>query len=315
MNRLLAALALLAAPLIASSALSAEVTVRETKDGAEVLIDGELFTRYLKKSGAKPILYPIIGPDEMRMTRNYPMTDATADEKSDHIHHRSFWFTHGAVNDSDFWAETGDKLGTTEHREFKKLSSGEEGEIVAASDWVDHNGKTILNDVRSYKFGVLGDARYIDLDVKLTATDAPVKFGDTKEGSFGIRVPGAMKVEAHKGGELVNSHGDKDLKAWGKQAPWVDYHGPVGDKQGGIAIMEHPSSFRAPTYWHVRTYGLFAANPFGVHDFEKDKSLDGSYTLAPGESIEFSYRVLLHAGDEKEADIAGAFKSYQAVKK
>ncbi|MCC9609671.1 PmoA family protein [Blastopirellula sp. JC732] len=315
MNRFLAALALLAAPLCAASALSAEVTVKETADGADVLIDGELFTRYLKKSGAKPILYPIIGPADMQMTRNYPMTEAGPDEKNDHIHHRSFWFTHGEVNDTDFWAETGDKLGTQEHTAFKKLASGQEGVIVADCDWVDHNGKKILKDERTYKFGVLGDARYIDLDVTLTATDAPVKFGDTKEGSFGIRVAGTMKVEAKKGGEIVNSHGDKDVKAWGKPAPWVDYHGPVGDKKGGVAILEHPSSFRAPTYWHVRTYGLFAANPFGLHDFKGDKSLDGSYTLSPGESIKFSYRVLLHAGDEKDADVAGAFEAYQATKK
>lgn len=315
MIRTLAALALLAAPLCVSPTLAAEVAVKETPTGADVLIDGNLFTRYVKKSGAKPILYPIIGPGEMPMTRNYPMTAAGPDEKNDHIHHRSFWFTHGAVNDTDFWAETGDKLGTIEHRGFKKLAGGEEGVIVADSDWVDRHGKTILKDERTYKFGVLGDARFIDLDVTLTATDAPVKFGDTKEGSFGIRVAGTMKVEAKKGGEIVNSHGDKDAKAWGKRAPWVDYHGPIGAKTGGVAILEHPSSFRAPTYWHVRTYGLFAANPFGVHDFEGDKSQDGSYTLPPGQSITFSYRVLLHAGDEKAADVAGAFESYQALEK
>lgn len=315
MTRYLAALALLAATLFSTSASAADITVTETPDGADVKIDGELFTRYLKKSGAKPILYPIIGPAEMAMTRNYPMTEAGPDEKSDHIHHRSFWFTHGEVNDSDFWAEAGDKLGTIEHQSFKKLAGGEEGEIVADSVWIDRHGKKILKDERTYKFGVLGDARYIDLDVTLTATDAPVKFGDTKEGSFGIRVAGTMKVESKKGGAIVNSQGDKDLKAWGKKAPWVDYHGPVGDKTGGVAILEHPSSFRAPTYWHVRTYGLFAANPFGVHDFEGDKSLDGSYTLSPGESITFSYRVLLHRGNEKDADVAGAFESYQATKK
>ena len=83
----------------------------------------------------------------------------------------------------------------------------------------------------------------------------------------------------------------------------------------GLAILNHPTSFRFPTYWHVRTYGLFAANPFGVHDFEKDKSADGSQTLKPGESMTFRYRVLLHKGDEKKGKVQAVFDAYAAEKK
>jgi methane monooxygenase PmoA-like len=65
----------------------------------------------------------------------------------------------------------------------------------------------------------------------------------------------------------------------------------------------------------VRTYGLFAANPFGVHDFEKDGSKDGSHTLKPGESMAFRYRVLLHKGDEKKGKVGEAFDAYAAEKR
>ena len=33
--------------------------------------------------------------------------------------------------------------------------------------------------------------------------------------------------------------------------------GQVEGKVRGIAILNHPESFRHPTPWHVRTYGLF----------------------------------------------------------
>jgi len=34
-------------------------------------------------------------------------------------------------------------------------------------------------------------------------------------------------------------------------------------KTVGIAVFDHPSNPRHPTTWHVRDYGLFAANPLG----------------------------------------------------
>ena len=82
----------------------------------------------------------------------------------------------------------------------------------------------------------------------------------------------------------------------------------------GIAIMNHPDSFRYPTTWHVRDYGLFAANPFGIAAFTGDKTQDGSMTLEPGKSLRFRYRVIIHPGDYKTADIAKMYADYAAGK-
>ncbi len=75
-------------------------------------------------------------------------------------------------------------------------------------------------------------------------------------------------------------------------------------------MLNHPKSFRFPTYWHVRTYGLFAANVFGVKDFDPSASSDGSHVLEAGQSIWFGYRVIFHKGDEQAAKIADAFAEY-----
>ena len=80
-----------------------------------------------------------------------------------------------------------------------------------------------------------------------------------------------MDVKNKTGGRITNAEGLTDLKAWGQPSPWVDYVGPVHGKTVGIAILNHPRSFRYPTTWHVRDYGLFAANPFGWHDFNKHR--------------------------------------------
>ena len=68
---------------------AARFTVEKTDDGASVKLEGKLFTRYQKLFQNKPILHPVIGPTGKEMTR--PLGEG------DHVHHSSFWFTHGNV--------------------------------------------------------------------------------------------------------------------------------------------------------------------------------------------------------------------------
>jgi len=118
-----------------------------------------------------------------------------------------------------------------------------------------------------------------------------------------------MRVDRKTGGRIITSEGLENEQAWGKPAAWVDYHGPVGNETLGIAILNHPSSFRYPTHWHVRTYGLFAANPFGLHDFTGGKQR-GDHTMRKGDTFTLRYRVIFHRGDEKQGKIAEAFAAY-----
>jgi methane monooxygenase PmoA-like len=299
-----------------SNADAADVTAEKSDAGVVIKIDGQLFTEYVTNFNGTPILWPINGPTGEPMTRAHPMAEGSEAERKDHVHHRSLWFTHGDVNGLSFW-----HVETIKHREFVKIESGSKARVVTINDWIDGDGKTVCEDLRCLTFGVNGEARFIDYDVTLKATTGPVKIGDTKEGTMAIRVAGTMKVDADKklnpkwGGKIVNSDGLTDRGAWGKRAAWVDYHGPVNDKVVGVAIMNHPSSFRFPTYWHVRTYGLFAANPFGVHNFEESDKVDGSYTMAKGESIDLRYRFLFHIGDEKEGKVGAAFEAYSKEQK
>jgi hypothetical protein len=287
----------------------AEVTVEKSPNGAIVKIDGQLFTEYLIDSGGKPILWPIIGQTGKPMTRAYPMSKDDPKEKTDHPHHRSLWFTHGNVNGIDFWTEKKGN-GAIKHREFTKLDSGKTGLIVTNNDWLASDGNRLCQDQRTLRFGAETDCRWIDFAITIQALDKPVTFGDTKEGTFGLRLAESLSVDAKQGGQIVNSNGLLNNDTWGKAADWVDCHGPLDGQTVGIAILNHPRSFGYPTYWHVRAYGLFAANPFGLRDFSSDKKKNGSYTIQPGERITLRYRVLFHRGDEKVGKVAQAFSSY-----
>ncbi|HEY1601567.1 MAG TPA: PmoA family protein [Pirellulales bacterium] len=292
--------------------LADEVAVEKHDDGVRVTLGGKPFAEYLIHNGPKPIVWPIIGPGGHEMTRNYPMK-LVEGEKRDHPHHRSLWFTHGSVNGIDFWTEV-PGMGKEVHREYLKCeANGPAGVISTINDWIGPDGKKHCEDVRTLTFRGNDETRSIDFDIAIKASEGPVLFGDTKEGSMGLRVPTALDAAKLTGkrGEIVTSEGARDGAAWGKQAAWVDYHGSIGDDAVGIAILNHPSSFRFPTYWHVRDYGLFAANPFGLHDFHKSEDKhEGDYTLPAGETMTLRYRFVFHRGDEKGGKIAEAFQAY-----
>ena len=289
-------------------ALRADVSIERLPEKAVVRLDGKLFTEYCVLSGAKPILWPILGPTGKTMTRAYPM-EKRSGETTDHHHQRSMWFTHGSVNGVDFWSEN-DPHGTIRQREFVKTEGGKTGLLITRDDWLGPHGKKMCEDERVLQFGGDADVRWIDFAITIRATEGAVVFGDTKEGSFGLRIRDSMRVDAHQGGQIINSAVQADDAAWGKPAAWVDYHGPVEGETLGIAILNHPTSFRFPTRWHVRGYGLFAANPFGEREFTKNPKDNGAYTLPRGKSLTLRYRVLFHRGDEKAGKVAQAFAAY-----
>ena len=273
----------------------------------KVKLDQQLLTEYHLGVGNKPFFYPLVGPTGDSYTRTYPMS-VLPDEDHDHPHQRSCWFTFGNVNGVDFWSE-GKRFGTVKETGRTLAVSGPVlGRMTTTNEWRAADDRRFCVDERTVTFYRTKSARLIDFAFRIAANDGPVVFGDTKEGMFGIRVASSMDVTKKKGGKITNAEGLTDEKAWGKPSPWVDYVGPVKDKIVGIAMINHPKSFRYPTTWHVRTYGLFAANPFGWHDFGRPDR--GDYTIPSGQAIEFCYRVVLHEGDTTSANVASLATAY-----
>jgi hypothetical protein len=286
----------------------AQFQLVQSDQGVQVLLNGDMVTEYLT-AGPCPILWPLMAADGAGMTRDFPMSSDTPGERRDHPHHRSMWFTHGDVNGIDFWH----KGGTVVHQEFLKLQDGEQAVIESVNLWVDGDGNKVLKERRRMSFGSADTMRWVDVDLVLSADFGNVIFGDTKEGSFAVRVAESMKVDARKGGKIMNSEGKSDLLAWGQRAAWVNYTGPVNDKTYGIAMFCHPSSFNYPNRWHVRTYGLFAANPFGERSFTGSQETPEVIKLEPSEQLRLCYRVLLHMGITDKEKLDEIFQEFSEI--
>lgn len=299
----------------------AQVDIKQSSDRVSVSIDGKPFTDFfIGADTTKPYLHPLRTASGKLLTRSYPM-EVLEGEAKDHPHHRGLWFTHGVVNGLDFWANEKNQKGAAANgrgnvvtKRVTAVESGKkQGSIGATFEWQDLAGKAVLAESRKMTFYSHPTERWIDFDVTLTAAAEPVTFGDTKEGMFALRL--TTELEERKTGKMTTADGRQGEKqVWGTRSPWVDYAGTLQGEAVGVAILDHPTNPRHPTYWHSRAYGLFAANIFGVRDFENDKSKDGSLTLKPGESLRFRYRVVIHPGDAAAAKIADNFAKYSKIK-
>ena len=316
--------ALLLGLLACTPAMHAE-TVAVERDGDKIAVEigGQPFTSfYFGADATKPYLHPLRAPDGTVVTRSYPMEEVDG-EQTDHPHHRGVWFSHGEVNGFDFWANevsqrNRGKKGTIALNEIEAVESGANRGLIRASfNWLDTGGMALLAESRSMTFERIGRDNVVSFDITLAALVDSVHFGDTKEGTFAVRMATELE-EQHlraKGiartGKITNADGKStEANTWGKRSPWVDYAGTLQGKPTGVAIFDHPSNPKFPTYWHVRGYGLFAANIFGEHDFHADESRDGSITLAKGRTLRFRYRVVVHPGRTADANIESKYKAW-----
>lgn len=280
---------------------------------------------YLPQSGLKPVFFPVRTLDGRLAVRRWPVVDDTAEKITDHIHHRGLWFTYGDIDGVDYWAEKAKQQGTI-RSDSLEVSDSDTAKLSTHWTWLKPDGSRHLSSDLTMTAAIDASTLVLDFDITLKADQQDLHFGDTKEGAFAIRVPSTMAVDSKQGGSILNSEGHSDRDSWGQSAPFVIYTGPLpqddslqtaapearqdvldGSQTGGgdsgtgsIAILVHPKSFAYPGRWHVRTYGLFAHNPFGVKDFAEaaelnadEKAREGGFTLKRGDQLDLKYRVLV----------------------
>ncbi|HSU32374.1 MAG TPA: PmoA family protein [Bryobacteraceae bacterium] len=303
---------------------AAPVQLKRTGNQIDVLIDGQPFTTYyFSDIVAKPYMMPLRSAAGIVLTRSFPVgnTVAPTDQSTPSFepHQRGLYFAHGDIDGLNFWAEQAfDKYYPGHSRQaygrmslvdVDDISSGPAvGTIRARFNLLAPSRRVIAEETQNFQFHGTRQARTIDCKFVVSATHGPVTFGDTKEGTFAVRLgPELSAPHDH----MINSsgaHGEPSI--WGKRADWVAYSGMVSGKPVSIAVFEGPKSFRHPTTWHARAYGLLAANPFGAREFTKDPKQDGSWTVPEGESLTFEYRVLIYDGQLSPTQLREAYRQY-----
>lgn len=297
------------------------VTLNRHGEHIVVLVGGRPFTVFhFDPAVAKPYLSPLRSAQGTIVTRSFPMVKNVSGEDHNEPHQRAMYFAHGDINGFDFWGEAAfrswsrhpvSKFGRTVFRKLDEMRGGPESGVVRAEfDLVTPLGQAIASEIQGYIFQGDQRTRIIDCEFVIRADHGPVRLGDTKEGTFAIRLVKALDSPP---GHMVNSNGATGEKGvWGKRADWMDDYGNVAGEEVGVAIFDSPQNLRHPTYWHARHYGLLAANPFGLKEFTHHRRRDGSYMISPGGSLTLRYRVFIHHGDFLAAGVAEAYRQYAA---
>jgi hypothetical protein len=303
----------------------------------DVMVGGKLFTSYIYGSKlTKPVLVPVRTPSGVEVNRKHPLMEAEG-ASADHSHHVGIFFTVDNVNGTEFWRNTSPPP-QIKHIKITELTSGTgRGKLSTIMHWIDNDGRIVLEEKRSMIFlAAQHENEYaIDFSMDLTAKDTKVVFDDTEEGMFAIRVSDYLRQGRDKSnlksgqplpkesiagtGFYFSSNGDETAKnVWGKRARWVALQGVRQKKVVGVAILNHPASINYPTYWHVRDYGLFSANPLGQGDFQrqrprqyrKNKVIPLRLSLEPGETAHFRFLVIIYEGIRTKDQIEERFRKF-----
>jgi Methane oxygenase PmoA len=311
--------------LVFALALSAAAQVKITPGAGKIEIEiaGKPYSTFYMtgEDVTKPYLWPVRAATGTYVTRAWPMEQMAEEEKGpkDHPHQRGIWFAHDSVNGIDFWNNEAaykepPKRGKMVLKKVGAVQSGrDKGSLAATFDWTDRQENVVLTEDRVMTFYADPHLRIIDFDITLTSVQEVV-WGDGKDGAFGIRLRPILDEQGGTG-KILNAEGlagEKEL--WGKPSNWCDYSGAIGEEKVGVLILDHPENPRHPVRWHARGYGLFAANPFGLSVFTRDRSQNGAQTVAPGKSLHYRYRVIVHPGDAQAADAAALYARYTSGK-
>jgi hypothetical protein len=262
-------------------------------------VGGKLFTCYkFGKEQKYPYFWPVNGPVSGK--------SITTETSQPYPHHHSLFFGCDRVNGGNYWQDVNERGQIVSQGPKLVKSSGDRVVFTETCLWRQPGKAPVIRDTRRITI-TAPDARVRIIDFRVTLEPlVDIQILKNNHSLFSARVVPELSVKS--GGTLINAEGLTGEKGtWGVASPWCDYSGTRDGVGEGIAILQHPGNRWYPAKWFTRDYGFFSPTPMFW--------LEGNRLEMPkGEKLTLNYRVVVHAGNSKEADIKGAFDSYRKTK-
>jgi hypothetical protein len=263
----------------------------------DVTVGNKFFTSYRFQEDEKyPFFFPVNGP--------VSGGGVTSMRNGIWPHHSSIFFGCDRVNGGNYWQE-GLERGRIISLGARIIEA--KGERVIIEDeciWKRPDADAPILDRRKITITAPSETVFqLDFDVEMEML-MDVTIEKTNHSLFSVRVDPDLSVE--QGGTMVNAEGKNAEKGtFGAASPWMDCYGARKTGVEGVALMQHPANPWFPSPWFTRDYGFISPTPMYW-------PVDGKETrLKKGEKLMLRYRVLVHAGDTQQANIAGMYEKYR----
>jgi hypothetical protein len=291
-------ISLLTAVLIIGLQVSAaRITAVKVGSKINVTIDNQFFTSYIFSEDEKyPFFYPVNGP--------VSGGSVTSMRNGEYPHHSSLFFGCDLVNGGNYWQE-GLERGRIISVNAEIIKQG--GDTAIISDECIWSRPGAISPVKDRRIIIITSpspsVRQIDIELQMEMLE-DVTILKTNHSLFSARM--AADLSVLNGGTMINAEGMKGEKeTFGKSSAWIDYYGRRGNVTEGLAIMQHPGNTWYPSPWFTRDYGFMSPTPMYWPE-------NGTSTfMKKGTVLKLRYRVIVHAGDHNEADIAKSFEKYR----
>lgn len=236
----------------------------------------------------RPFIHPIVAPDGRGvLTENSP---------GHHLHQNGLYWGFTRVNGRDYFHHPGDNY-------WKRVSANVIEKAGTTVQWqtvynlLDEKGTPIMKQTQDWTMTQDSGKYFISLEWKGEAlTD--ITIGKYDYGGLFLRMPWKEGIN----GEVVNNARQKNGRAEGQRAMWVDVGMQVEgrDDLAHIAIFDHPENRGYPQAWRVD--GQMGVGPATARDT--------SWTIQKGETEIFKHQLVVYTGEFSDTRLNDEWAKY-----
>ncbi|HEV7350859.1 PVC-type heme-binding CxxCH protein [Telluribacter sp.] len=271
-----------------------EVELRIVQNEAEETISifrkGEtspILTQHAK-ANFRPYLHPLVAPDGKGTLTEY--------SPGHHKHQTGIYWGYTRVNgrdyfhhpEGDYWQRVSAKVLETKGSEVKWQT---------VYNLLDSTGQAVLTETQTWSMRQK-DGRYL-LDLEWNGeAKTDVTIGKYDYGGLFVRMPWKAGIK----GEVVNAARQRNEKAEGQPAMWVDIAMQVEgrDDLAHIAIFDHPENKGYPQTWRVD--GQLGAGPA--------RARKGDWHIKKGETEVIKHQLVVYTGVLNDVELTGIFGEF-----
>ncbi|MGV3559361.1 PVC-type heme-binding CxxCH protein [Larkinella arboricola] len=240
------------------------------------------------KPDFRPYIHPIAAPDGKGVLTEY--------SPGHHKHQTGLYWGFTRVNGRDYFHHPqGDYWRRVSAKVIR--ATGTEVKWQTVYDLLDEKGATVLTETQNWSMREKNGKFLLDLEWKGKA-NTDVTIGKYDYGGLFLRMPWREGIK----GEVINAARQRNEKAEGQRAMWVDVGMQVEGRNdlAHIAIFDHPENKGYPQTWRVD-------NQLGIGPA---RARTGDWKIEKGDTEIIRHQLVVYTGDLNDVELTKTWSEF-----